>query len=135
MSEAAARARALAGLGHLGKGGEGPWENRTHRIAQHTPSYPVVACWVNADLNVQLLQHPTHPGVDHLLVARNDGGTAIGWRELQALKDRLLPDGQLRWALEVFPPRAAIVDNANLRHVWVMPAGYTPPVDLRDVDT
>lgn len=130
---------ALVAVAHLGHGAEGPWENRSHTIAAAraagTISYPVVAAWVNATYSVQLLQHPTHPGVDHLLVRRHDEGTEIGWADLQKIKDRLAPDGQVRWAVETFPPRLAVVDNHNLRHVWVMPTGWTAPVDLREVRT
>lgn len=123
----------------LGRGGLGPWENRTHRVVAaqkaRLVSYPVAAAWVNAELSVQLLRHASHPGIDHLLVRRHDQGIDVPWSWLQAVKDRLLSDGQLRWAIEVFPPRDAIVDNYNLRHVWVMPRGWTAPVDLREVRT
>lgn len=132
-------ADALARVAHLGCGGAGPWENRTHIIqAAHDTGrihYPVVLAWVNADHSVQLLRHDTHPGIDHLLVRRHDEGTDIGWSVLQQIKDRLAPDGQQRWAIEAFPPRDAIVDNHNLRHLWVMPLGWTAPVDLREVRT
>lgn len=128
-------ARALASVAHLGEGSRGPWENRSHVLLSRRPSYPVTAAWVNATYSVQLLQHPTHPGIDHLLVRRHDSGTDIGWSDLQRIKDRLAPGGQGRWALEAFPPLAAVIDNENLRHVWVMPAGWAPPVDLRDVRT
>ncbi len=52
----------------------------------------------------------------------------------QEIKDQLLADGRARWAVEVYPPTHAIVDNCNLRHLWVMPIGYAPPVDLNDRD-
>lgn len=137
--DAGVLAAALASVAHLGRGGNGPWENRTHIVlAAHDADaihYPVVKAWVNAELSVQLLAHGSHPGIDHLLVRRHDEGIDISWGWLQAVKDRLLPDGQARWAVEVFPPRDAIVDNANLRHLWVMPRGWVAPVDLRDVKT
>lgn len=99
--------------------------------------YPVVDAWVDTEQHyvVQLLHHDTHPGIDHLLVRRGDEGTDFPWSDLQEIKDRLLRDGQLRWAVECFPPTLAVVDNANLRHLWVMPKGWVPPVDLRDVRT
>lgn len=129
----------LAAVAHLGRGADGPWENRSHAMlaARETGriSYPVEQAWLNATYSVQLLRHPAHPGIDHLLVHRHDEGVDIFWRDLQTIKDRLLPDGQTRWAIEAFPPRLAIVDNHNLRHVWVMPAGWTAPVDLREVRT
>jgi hypothetical protein len=130
---------ALATVAHLGSGGQGPWENRSHVALEARRagriSYPVVAAWVNATYSVQLLEHATHPGIDHLLVRRHDDGTDIPWADLQTIKDRHAVDGQFRWAIEVFPPRLALVDNHNLRHVWVMPVGWRPPVDLREVRT
>lgn len=123
----------------LGEGAQGPWENRGQlaRAARDAGrvSYPIVDGWLNQTYSVQHLKHDTHPGVDHLIVKRQDDGTDIPWPEMQAIKDRLLKDGQTRWAIEVFPPRQAIVDNFNLRHIWVMPPAWIPPVDLRDVKT
>jgi hypothetical protein len=95
--------------------------------------YPVVAGWLNETYSVQQLEHPTHPGICHLLIKRHDNGTEFPWRDLQKVKDRF--GGQDRWAVEMFPPLAAVVDNKNLRHIWVMPAGYVPPIDLREVST
>jgi hypothetical protein len=119
----------------LGTGGSGPWENRHTAVRELHPNPAAVGGWLNATYSVQLYRHPTHPGADHLLVRRHDEGTEIPWADLQAIKDRLATDGQLRWAVEVFPHRQALVDNCNLRHVWVMPKGWTPPVDLREVRT
>lgn len=119
----------------LGHGAHGPWENRTHTVLAAHPNPAAVAAWLNQTYAVQLFQHPTHPGIDHLCVNRHDERTEIPWPDLQAIKDRLLRDGQLRWALEIFPPRLGVIDNCNLRHLWVMPSDWTPPIDLRDVRT
>jgi hypothetical protein len=80
-----------------------------------------------------LFRHPNKPGIDHLCVRRHDALTEIPWSDLQRIKDRLAPDGPDRWAVEVFPPIGALIDNRNLRHVWVMPVGWVPPVDLHEV--
>lgn len=123
----------------LSEGARGPWEDRSHVMkaarAAGRCGYPVVKAWLNATYSVQLLHHPTHPGVDHLLIRRHDDGVEFPWADLQAIKDDRLRDGQFRWAVEAFPPKLAVVDNANLRHLWVMPKGWLPPVDLRDVET
>ena len=111
----------------------GPWENRSQLIRDRHPNPAAVGGWLNETYSVQLFQHPAYPGVDHLCVRRHDEGTDIPWTDLQAIKDRMLRDGQFRWALEVFPPKTAVVDNCNLRHVWVLPPGQAAPVDLRDV--
>lgn len=114
----------------------GPWENRTAAVrlarAAGAVSYPIEAAWLNATFSVQLLRHDTHPGIDHLLVRRHDDGTDIGWADLQAIKDRLLDDGQARWAYEAFPPKLEVIDNQNLRHLWVMPVGWQPPITLAE---
>lgn len=142
-AEARAEVARMAAAG-IGAGADGPWESRRATVRQAVRdgvlTYPVVDAWVNQTYSVQLLQHPEHPGIDHLLVRRHDGQPDIGWADLQKIKDSRLDDGQFRWAYEVYPPRLAIVDNANLRHVWVLPrgAGTAPPqwmVDLGQVAT
>lgn len=116
--------------------GLGPWENRTHMVAAGLHPNPAArGVWLDQTYSVQLFHHPEYPGVDHLCIARHDDGTEFPWRHLQQIKDRLLPDGQFRWALEMFPPTLAVIDNCNLRHLWVMPSAFTPPVDLREVRT
>lgn len=117
----------------LGKGPNGPWENRKLQIEILHPNPAAVDGWLNDTYSVQLFNHPTHPGVDHLLIRRHDDGIDIPWWHLQGIKDRLAPDGNKRWAIEVFPPAAGVVDNCNVRHIWVMPLEYSPPVDLHDV--
>lgn len=117
----------------LGVGAEGPWENRSALVSVAHPNPAAVGGWLNDTYSVQLLRHPTHPDIDHLCVRRHDGETNIPWPDLQRIKDRLTVDGRDRWAVEVFPPALAVIDNCNLRHLWVMPVGWRPPVDLRDV--
>lgn len=117
----------------LGEGAAGPWENRHALIAERHPNPACVGGWLNETYSVQLFQHPGKPGIDHLCVRRHDADTEIPWTDLQRIKDRLAPDGPDRWAVEVFPPLGALIDNCNLRHVWVMPIGWAPPVDLREV--
>lgn len=119
----------------LGVGAEGPWENRSALVGLAHPVRAAVGGWLNQTYSVQLFQHPTHPDIDHLCVRRHDDGTEVPWRDLQRIKDRIAQDGADRWAVEVFPPALAVVDNCNLRHLWVMPVGWEPPVDLREVHT
>lgn len=122
----------------LGKGGDGPWENRTHLYERGNfdpEDKPFlsrcVAGHLNAEHSVQRAQHPEHPGVDHLIVRRHDGAHIHpGWRALQEIKDRLAPDGTERFGLEIFPPRRLVIDNHPLYHVWVMPLGWEPPGGL-----
>lgn len=123
----------MSDVRNLGQGGAGPWEQRHGLIRERHPNPAAIGGWLNETYSVQWFQHPTHLGIDHLCVRRHDQETEIPWTDLQAIKDRLAPDGQLRWAIEVFPPRLALVDNCNLRHLWVMPKDWTPPVDRREV--
>lgn len=116
----------------LGIDADGPWENRHGLVRDKHPNPAAVGAWLNRTYSVQWFRHAAKPGIDHLCVMRHDNGTDIPWPHLQAIKDRLLHNGQLRWAIEVYPPRTDVVDNRNLRHLWVMPRGWTPPVDLNE---
>lgn len=118
----------------LGTGADSPWVNRRDYVDQWRSDgvmgYPAVDAWINATYSVQLIHHPSHPGIDHLLVRRHDEGLAFPWADLQRIKDRFV--GRERWGLEYFPPAADVIDNANLRHLWVMPAGWEPPIQISD---
>lgn len=113
----------------------GPWENRSHLVGTH-PLVPegVVACHTEPTYWVQRYNYPEHPGIDHLMIARHDGGLDVPWQDRQAIKDRLAPDGQLRYGLEVLPPRLRVVDDRNIYHVWVMPTGWSPGFGLHPDD-
>jgi hypothetical protein len=119
-------------VGELGHGSDGPWERRHQLVRDEHPNPAAVGGWLNRTYAVTWFQHLTKPGIDHLCVKRHDNGTDISWPDLQRIKDRLAPNGQLRWAIEVFPPRLAVVDNCNLRHLWVMPLGWVAPVDFNE---
>lgn len=100
----------------LGEGGAGPWDRRQRAAAaqRNRDGYPIHDGWVNCTYSVQLLRHPGHPGIDHLVVRRHDDGTDIPWHHLQAIKD-LAPNGAARWATEAFPPADALVDLRDVR--------------------
>lgn len=117
----------------LGHDAEGPWENREGLIRNAHPNPAAVGGWLNETYSVTLFQHPGYEGIDHLCVRRHDGDTEIPWTDMQRIKDRLATDGPDRWGIEAFPPALAVVDNFNLRHIWVMPVDWEPPVDLREV--
>lgn len=48
----------------------------------------------------------------------------ITWEELQRLKNEA-GYGSFD-AVEVYPPDTDVVNVANLRHLWILPAGYLP---------
>lgn len=118
-----------------GEGGKGPWVNRSHRINEmliRSGLMPdCVAVHVNTDYLVQRCQYGDHPGIDHLIIRRNDGEAGHpGWLALQQMKDTLAPNGTERFGYEIFPPRRYVVDDCHLYHVWVMPIDWTPPIGL-----
>ncbi len=47
----------------------------------------------------------------------------MGWRELWGVLDEHYPD---QWALQTFPERDALLDQANKYHLWVLPPGVRP---------
>lgn len=54
----------------------------------------------------------------------HDRVTQIPWRHMQRIKNELV--GEDRWALEWFPDEDQLVDEANERHLWVLPVGAEP---------
>jgi hypothetical protein len=52
-----------------------------------------------------------------------------GWDTLQAIKNDVV--GTDRYAVEVFPDTSALVNEENMRHLWVFPAGERLPLGPR----
>jgi len=69
--------------------------------------------------------------VDHLKVQRHDHKDGIGWDVLlDSLQDVL---GNDVLAVEFFPPGEEVVNDLNMRHLWVVPEaldGYFKDVSL-----
>lgn len=64
-----------------------------------------------------VLDRPAEAGVRHLAVS-SLSGLRPTWPEMQRIKDDLAgPDAT---ALEVYPPRAHVVDEADMFHIWVL---------------
>ncbi|RWE78542.1 MAG: hypothetical protein EOS63_17365 [Mesorhizobium sp.] len=53
-----------------------------------------------------------------LLSIEHDG--SIGWDELQAIKNRIA--GEATVAIEVYPPAGRVVNNIEMRHLWLLGA-------------
>ncbi len=64
----------------------------------------------------------------HLVVRRHDGEEIRGWSDLQRIKNELA--GPERVAIEVYPAASRLMDDANLRHLFVLPEGAPAPFDL-----
>lgn len=87
------------------------------------PSAPQWAVWRSREFLVQAFKEAG--GVMRLSINRttlNGSGRwvdGITWDEVQRLK-RECGFGD-RWAVEVFPADAEIVNVANVRHIWLLP--------------
>ncbi len=123
----------------------GPWEQRPAAVAQANAGLwgselvGMLAAYVNRVYSVQEFAEVREQGllrgqlVTHLLIRRHDGTTNVPWADKQRIKDDLA--GPDRLAVEVFPPTDALVDERNLYHLWVFPAGTTLGVSLTNRGT
>lgn len=67
--------------------------------------------------------------VMHLRVRRLLGEGPIPWETLQAIKDAHA--GADATAIEIYPPADEVVDEAPIRHLWIVPPGVPVPSLLR----
>lgn len=58
-------------------------------------------------------------GLVHLSCKREDRLPIHDWRQLQQIKNEIV--GADRWAVEIYPDEARIVDTSNEYHLWVLP--------------
>lgn len=62
----------------------------------------------------------------HLRVRRRDGRPVrCGWDTLYQIKNAMA--GTSARCVEVFPPHTDLVDEENMRHLFVVPDGVMPP--------
>jgi hypothetical protein len=57
--------------------------------------------------------------IPHLIVNRRDGAGGTTWDELQAVKN--IAFGPDVTCIEVYPPQHEVVNEMNIRHLWVLP--------------
>lgn len=76
----------------------------------------------------EVLSTPTPIGpVTHVRVRRRDGAPIVGdWDLMQSIKDAAL--GRHVTAIEVYPAADSLVNEANIRHLWVLPPETIPPL-------
>jgi len=55
---------------------------------------------------------------NHLRVWREDGRDGISWDELQQAKNDAW--GEHATAVEIYPPQDEMVNEANMRHLWLI---------------
>lgn len=90
--------------------------------------------WMNdlyqATLRYMVKEHANMPppdgeGLIHISVHRHDRYPVGDWRHMQQIKNELT--GDARWAMEIYPPEAQLVDSSNEYHLWVLPLGADIP--------
>jgi hypothetical protein len=65
-----------------------------------------------------VLDRTLENSVRHLAVS-SLSGIRPAWHEMQRIKDELA--GCDKTAVEVYPPAAEIIDQADMFHIWVLP--------------
>ncbi len=97
-----------------GQGGYG-WAGQCHQARRNR----VFAVLVRLDAS----------GVVHLAVS-SLSGIRPSWPEMQRIKDEIAgPDAT---AIEVYPPKAHVVDEADMFHIWVLRGHLTFGLHLTD---
>lgn len=84
-------------------------------------------CWQSRDFLAMVYSDPQKDGtfITRISIQRtelqNDGTwkDGITWDDIHRIK-REIGFGDL-WAVECFPPDAAVVNVANIRHLWIVP--------------
>jgi len=72
-----------------------------------------------------LLVRPLRDGNAHLAIS-SLSGVRPSWREMQRIKNEIL--GEQAVAIEIYPPAAEMVDEADMFHIWgglVLPPDFT----------
>jgi hypothetical protein len=73
-----------------------------------------------------VLERPLENGGKHLAVS-SLSGVRPTWHEMQRIKDELA--GPEALAVEIYPPNAEIVDEADMFHIWVVCDRDAAPFD------
>lgn len=97
----------------------GAWETITFPPRSVFPT-GWAACFTKAHKNrvFSVLDRYDASGVRHLAVSSLSGERPT-WPEMQRIKDELAgPDAT---AVEVYPPKNEVVDDADMFHLWVLP--------------
>jgi hypothetical protein len=88
----------------------------------------IAGCYLNNIYAVQAYARGDQ-GAVHLAIRRHDGAEVHGWSDLQRIKSELI--GPTRVAIEIYPPDAELVDDANMRHLFVLPWGEAAPFTIQ----
>lgn len=112
------------------KGGWNDFEDWTQKAVESFPPYGLFRFFKNNIYTVQHFKNDSDWGViDHLMCRRNDESAVHSWQELQLIKNTLM--GENRTAIEVYPSKQELVDDANIYHLWVLPEHFRLPFTLK----
>lgn len=77
------------------------------------------------DVSIQEKGTRPHPHFGYVLriMIRRDDGKRMTWSQVHQAFAEAYPN---MWALEVFPPEHALIDQINAYHLWVLPPGEVP---------
>lgn len=117
------RAARRAANGLMRKRQSWSWVERTPTEGERA-RYPAIrdihAAYFNDVYSVQVYRVRTDMGVVlHLIVRGQQDNQEPPWRDLQRIKDELL--GEDAYAVQVYPRKADVVDQADVYHLWVLP--------------
>lgn len=88
------------------------------------------SCWHNNIYAIQVFARQTADGEAlQLTINRHDNEEIEGWSDLQRIKNEVV--GAHRVAIEIYPPESEVMDQANMRHLFVLPEGVEAPFTLR----
>ncbi len=106
----------------------GEWENRKYTVAMDKTG-DLIDAWCNDRFAVQLFENGEFLWLSIRKHAEHVNPPT--WSELQRIKTELV--GAEREGVQVFPRQSEIVDQANMYHVWLYPAGERCPFNFTNV--
>ena len=84
--------------------------------------------YANGTFSVVVRTLKTEYGLCKHAAIRNIESTEITWKEKQEIKDKIF--GVNYVAVEVFPKKSDLIDEANMYHLWILPLQYNFPFNL-----
>lgn len=91
----------------------------------------IIQAWRNNIYSVQVFARARvgAPAAMHLAIRRHDEAEVRGWSDLQRIKNEIAGEG--RAAVEVYPPASDVIDQANMRHLFVLAEGERAPFTIQ----
>jgi hypothetical protein len=106
-----------------------PWETITFPRGSAGDGWAAEFTTVHRNNVFAVLDRTLDNGIRHLGISSLSGERPT-WPEAQRIKDELA--GEKATAVEVYPPRAEVVDEADMYHLWIVPP---LPFSLRPAPT